>query len=91
MSQFEAGRLRYFVKNWRDITQDQNILDIVEHCHLEFESNFDPDDFCLKNTICISFSLKEQEVIDNEIDKLLKLKVLIEVNHEDGEIISPIF
>ena len=34
--EFKAGRLRFYLEKWRDITQDQNILDTVEHCHIEF-------------------------------------------------------
>ena len=91
MSLFEAGRLRYFVKHWRNITHDPNILDIVQHCHLEFERDFDPNDFHLKNSLINSISLSEQKAIDAEIEKLLNLKVLIKVNYENGEVVYPIF
>ena len=30
-----AGRLRHFLPDWSSITTDQNILDIVQHYHLE--------------------------------------------------------
>ena len=33
-----AGRLKHFLPAWHKITADHNILDIVEHCHLEFNT-----------------------------------------------------
>ena len=33
---FRAGRLQNYVENWREITSDSYILDIVEHCHIGF-------------------------------------------------------
>ena len=30
-----AGRLKHFLPVWSSITTDQNIPDIVQHCHLE--------------------------------------------------------
>ena len=34
-----ADRLKYVLSVWMDITSDETILDIVEHCHLEFTEN----------------------------------------------------
>ena len=36
-------------------------------------------------------SQAQQEIIDNEIQKLLKKKVIVKCDHEEGEIISPTF
>ena len=33
----------HFVENWKNITSDPNILDIVLHCHIEFEENTNPE------------------------------------------------
>ena len=33
-----AGRLKHFLPAWHKITADHNILDIVEQCHLEFNT-----------------------------------------------------
>ena len=30
---------KYFLSVWMDITSDRKILDMVEHCHLEFNEN----------------------------------------------------
>ena len=40
VSLFKAGRLQYYIENWRKITSDVNILDIVQHCHFEFDEDF---------------------------------------------------
>lgn len=29
------------MENWREITSDPQILDIVQHCHIEFADEFD--------------------------------------------------
>ena len=34
-NEFEAGRLHYFVKEWRKVSNDPFVLDIVQHCHLD--------------------------------------------------------
>jgi len=31
-----AGRLKYFLSEWKLITTDHKILGMVQHCHLEF-------------------------------------------------------
>ena len=36
-----TGRLKYFLSVWMDITSDRKILNMVEHCHLEFTQNPD--------------------------------------------------
>ena len=36
-------------------------------------------------------SQSQQEVIDNEIQKLLKEKIIVKCDHEEGEMISPTF
>ena len=85
---FEAGRLKDYIENWRKITSDPVILDIVQHCHIEFSPGCDPErSFCFRQ----NFAANESEIIDNEIQKLLELKVLEEVEHTEGEYLSPIF
>lgn len=38
--QFQAGRLKFYIENWRKITSDEKLLDIVQHCHIEFDKRF---------------------------------------------------
>ena len=82
-----AGRLRFFVENWRKITQDENVLDIVQHCYIEFCGEPPVRSLCKTN----NFTQEQEYIIDSEIQKLLNMKVIKEVKHESGEFISPIF
>ena len=40
MSQhFEGGKIHNFVQEWRKLTSDQLILDIVFHCHFDIDED----------------------------------------------------
>lgn len=80
--------MKLFEENWRKLTSDENILDIVKHCHIEFLEGHDPVNYvCTRN----NFSENESKIIDQEINKMIDMKVLIEVDHHENEFISPIF
>ncbi|WAR28488.1 hypothetical protein MAR_014192 [Mya arenaria] len=57
---FPQKKLQDYVKNWKKITSDENVLDIIEHCHIEFIKGENP-----KNSICYrsKFSKTEEQVI----------------------------
>lgn len=80
--------MKNFYENWRKITSDQNILDIVCHCHIEFLQNPPIQKTIPYQRIC---DKKQEMIIDLEIQKLLELGVLIEVQPDDYQFISPIF
>ena len=40
---FQEGRLNNCVDSWENLTSDIIILDIVEHCHIEFEDELEID------------------------------------------------
>lgn len=86
---FEAGRLKKFEKCWRKITSDPNIIDIALHCHFEIDIN----NIEYKESHNWSTNVNEIEckIIEQEIEKLLALKVIKKVDHQKGEFISPIF
>lgn len=75
---FEAGRLKCFVENWRKITSDDAVLDIVQHCHIQLKEGTNPINTSLPHSF---FNVKEEQIIQDEIQKLLEMKVLIEVEH----------
>jgi len=58
-----AGRFKYSLPAWKLITTDIKIVDMVQHCHLEFietpsqQYNFPPN----------RFNPKEAKIIDDEI------------------------
>ena len=86
---FEAGRLKNYEKAWREITSDNQILDIVLHCHIHFYDNLHPVRKELKRTLM--FNRIEEKIIDKEICNLLELKVIQEVKNSDDQYLSPIF
>ena len=86
---FVAGRLKHFVNEWRKLTNDSNILDIVEHCHIDIDLK--KHDFSTNTRTQYEFNEKEQSVINSEIGKLLELQVLVEVEPRIDQILSPIF
>jgi len=62
-----AGRLKYFLSVWMEITSDRKILDMDEHCHLEFTEN--PHQQYPKPPI--KFRSEEAAIIDGEVHQLL--------------------
>ena len=82
-----AGRLKYFLSAWQAITSDSHILDMVEHCHLEFIEN----PFQQYPMPPIKFNRHEAAIIDAEIQKLLCKGVLEEAVPSYGQYISTIF
>jgi hypothetical protein len=85
---FQAGRLQYFASEWEKITKDPVILDIVKHCHIQFINGTAPTQKLFSQP---KFNEKQSLIIDQEIDKLLKLKVLSLALWDDQQFLSPIF
>ncbi|MES9884348.1 MAG: reverse transcriptase domain-containing protein [Sedimenticola sp.] len=86
---FQAGRLKYYASEWEKITNDPKILDIVQHCHVEFVNDTPPSQS--GSTSQQNFNATDTEIIDSEIKKLLDYKVIIPVESELGQFLSPIF
>ena len=82
-----AGRLKYFLSVWMDITSDRKILDMVEQCHLEFPEN--PYQQYPKPPI--RFNSEEAAIIDGEIQQLLGKGVFEETDPTSGQYVSTIF
>ena len=83
----EGAQIRHCIDNWRKLTSDPEILDIVTGAHIEFGSV--PYQFFIPSQIKLSES--EMEIIDNEIIDLLQKKMIVKSEHEFGEYISTIF
>jgi hypothetical protein len=77
------------IGNWRKITSDKFILDIVQQCHLEFDNDIKPSQLILPFQMC--FDKIQEKEIDNEIDNLLRLGVIKQVNFDKDQYISSIF
>ena len=78
-SEFLAGRLKEFLTEWEQITQDKFILNLVRGFKIDFLSKplpvFSPE-------ICVS--KQKEEMIEAEIHKLLQMKVIEFSDHEEG-------
>ena len=70
-----------------DITSDRKILDMVEHCHLEFTEN----PYQQYSMPPIKFNSDEAAIIDGEIQQLLGKRVLEETDPTYGQYVSTIF
>ena len=91
MNLFQAGRLKHFVKEWEKLTTDPEILDVVEHCHIQFIDNNPPQQNRNEKSFQVKFNKKEEEIIDAEIKQLLEKSVIREVEYQEGQFLSPIF
>ena len=80
--------MRYFAENWKKITSDESVLDIVQHCHIQLKQGANPINTVIPRSY---FNANEEQIIETEIQKLLEMKVLIEVKHSSEEFLSPIF
>ena len=82
-----AGRLGYYIKNWEKITQDQNILQLVKGYQIPFLKHPKQDRPPPKS----SWSLEEQKLIDQEVQKMLQKGAIQEVPSIQGQFLSSIF
>ncbi|CAB4038826.1 Hypothetical predicted protein, partial [Paramuricea clavata] len=87
VSNFQAGRLSSYAEQWKLLTSDKFILDMVTGAHIELSST----PFQVKCQQKKLFSSKERLVIDSEIKSLLAKGVIVPSVTEPGEYISPIF
>jgi hypothetical protein len=87
VSNFQAGRLSSYVEQWKMLTSDEFILDMVTEAHIELLTT----PFQVKYPQKKLFSSKERLVIDSEIKSLLAKGVIVPSVTEPGEYISPIF
>ena len=90
MPEFIAGRLRQFDNAWTEITSDPEILSMIAGVKVEFDCPLDqlPQLSCTKSSVS---SVKECEIIDAEIHKLMEKQVISPCEHCLGEVISPVF
>ena len=86
---FKAGRLKLFLDNWKEITSDETILDMVSGCHIDISENESVNE--VKNMRPINFNEKEKEIVNNEVQKLLDKGVIEKTQKSEGDIISNIF
>lgn len=84
---FQAGRLKDFVENWKEITSDEEILQTVVGCTIEFDEA-PPVQYSRPRS---KFNATESMIIHQEIEKLLEKQVLVIVPNETDDYLSTIF
>ena len=82
---FQAERTKSCFPIWRSLTSDHEILATASGLPIELEGELSLES---RPHNC---SQAQQEISDIEIQKLLKKKVIVKCDHEEGEIISPTF
>ena len=84
---FVAGKIKYYYKNWKNITSDRFILDIVKY-GLKIDFKNKPQ---LVNVPKIPYNAEEKSIINLEIGKLLKKGVITKCQKEEDDFISTVF
>ena len=84
---FSAGQISQFLTNWRDITSDPYILNIVSGDIIEFDSVPTPQISCPPNSV----SKQHITFLKQEITTMLAKNVITRTVHETSQFISPIF
>ena len=75
--------MQEFVPAWKDITDHSEVLDWVEHCHLEFIDGAplaQETDYKI-----IQFNDADSAIIDSEIVKLLNKGVIVKSTHSHSK------
>ena len=86
---FVAGKVKYFLPKWQEITSDETILNIINHgLRINLTEIPNKGHFHVAQH---AFSYHKKEVIDKEITKLTAKKVVTQTSLEEGGFISPIF
>ena len=86
---FMAGNLKHFAEEWKILTSDDIILSIVQGYRLEFNENIEPLQY--SQPFQPVFNHKENEVIRNEIQNQVKMKIIEEISENLNGFYSPIF
>jgi len=86
---YSAGNIKYYLPNWKLITNDKYILEIVSvGLKLEFIEGVDMPS-CKPYTI--KYSLEEAAILDREIEKLLVKKVIRKCDQQESDFFSSVF
>ena len=87
MRNFSAGNIANCHEQWRQITNDKFILQLVRD-GLKIDFTEQPPEY---HTSPISLQPFEKTVLDNEITKLLAKQVICECSYEPNEFVSSVF
>ena len=87
LNKFVAGNLKKLYLNWKSITNDEIILDIIKN-GLKIDFKESPRNICVPK---IQHSTKEIEIINSEIQKLLDKGVIVQCDREPNDFVSTVF
>lgn len=82
-----AGRLKYFLPEWRELTSDPHILQTVKGFNVEFLDR----SLHKSSPKEIPFNPQETHIPDSELEKLCRKGVIARSLHYEGELISANF
>ena len=83
---FKAGNVSNSLSAWQNLTSDPEILSTVTGTIIEFDT---PP--LTKASPKIPFSIRESDIIDQEIAKMLAKDIVVVATHTSGEVVSNIF
>ena len=84
---FYGGKISDNFVNWRRLTSDKWILQLVRGVQVEFQEN--PSNIPHKREIV--FNITEDELVKQEISSFLKKGIIQEVEPVEGQVLSNIF
>ena len=84
---FEGGKLRNHKTEWEGLTSDHEIMEMIKGLKMTFIET--PVQYRTPGPI--AFSEEEQRIIDDEIAKLLKRKIIATSDNEPQQFISNVF
>ena len=85
----QAGKLQEHRNEWLNITSDDEIIQTISGCTIEFEDNVVPTQYNPRKSI--QFNKEEHSIVEKEVMELLRKGVIEESHHEHGEFISNVF
>ena len=86
---FEAGKTRFFVQEWENITSDPFVLRSIKNCKLDFDQSNPPTQ--VKEPRPIQFNQSESKVVENEVQNLLAKGVIEKCEPSNNQYVSNIF
>ena len=84
---FHGGQIAERIQEWKKLTSDKFILQMVRGDTIEFENDI-PTKYNAKDP---SFSLVEEEEIQVILEEMLHKRIIRETTHESTEFVSPTF
>ena len=84
-----AGRLKYFQENWKILTNDSAILDLVQGYKIPFMGRVPPCQLSPPNPLRMSSA--EQQIIDQEISNMLEKGAISKATPCKNQFLSTLF